>query len=403
MSDSEPAGATAGTSPPAVARPAPTGEPCRNCGAMLYGEYCYACGQPRVGWVRHLRELGADFVDSMFNVDGRFVRTLATLFFRPGRMTVEYLAGARGRYASPFRLFFVWCALAFVLLQSNVEIRRDGAHDERALAIETAPTAAAVDRALVEALAATDVAPGAARAEGPRPPDAGAAVASATAAATRLTEQAERRKAWIAARDAALAEGRTPPPDPSQPTITFGSDRPWHPTTNPLRIDALPDPVNEALNARIGRMQRALAAARADPEPVVAATFAKLPLALLVVMPILAALLKLVHWRRRRLYTEHLVVALHGHAFLFMALSLLALAGIAGRSLGPDGATTTALRWASGLVALWMPVYLFRMQRRVYGGGWRRSLVEYAVTGLGYAVLLVAALSLGALAGLMSL
>lgn len=393
MSDSEPAGATAGTSRPAVARPAPTGEPCRNCGAMLYGEYCYACGQPRVGWVRHLRELGADFVDSVFNVDGRFVRTLATLFFRPGRMTVDYLAGARGRYASPFRLFFVWCALAFVLLQSSVEIRRDGAPDERALAIDAAPTAAAVDRALVEALAAIDVAPGAAPGEGPRPPDARA----------RLTAQAERRKAWIAARDAGLAEGRAPPPDPSQPTITLGSDRPWDPTTNPFRVGALPDAVNEALNARIGRMQRALAAARADPAPIVAAVFAKLPLALLVVMPVFAALLKLVHWRRHRFYTEHLVVALHSHAFLFMALSLLALIGIAGRVLGPDGATATALRWASGLVALWMPVYLWLTQQRVYGGGWCRSLVEYVVTGLGYGVLLVAALSLGALAGLMSL
>ncbi len=80
---------------PLFARSTPTGEACRNCGATLYVEYCDACGQARVGWVHHLRELGADFVDGVFDIDRRFLRTLATLFFRPGRMTVEYLAGAR--------------------------------------------------------------------------------------------------------------------------------------------------------------------------------------------------------------------------------------------------------------------------------------------------------------------
>jgi hypothetical protein len=394
---------------PAIARPVPTGEACRNCGAMLYGEFCYACGQPRVGWVRHLRELGADFVDSVFDIDGRLLRTLATLFFRPGRMTVEYFGGARGRYASPFRLFFVLCALAFLLLHLNVEIGAGVREDPAALAIDTAPTAEAVDRALAEAVAglgrpAPAVAPSTAGTA-----DSGPAAAADPSSArveraeARLRDRAERRKRWIASRDAALAEGRAPPPDPSQPTITLGGGAPWHPTLNPLRIDGLPDAVNAALNARIGRMQRAIAAARADPEPIVAAIFAKLPLALLVVMPVFAALLKLVHWPRRRLYTEHLVVALHSHAFLFLALVLLSLVGLAGRQVAPGGALSAALDWTSRLVLLWMPLHLLLMQRRVYGGRWPRTLVEYAVTGFGWVVLVATAVSFGAIAGLMSL
>ncbi len=169
------------------------------------------------------------------------------------------------------------------------------------------------------------------------------------------------------------------------------------------RIDGLPDAVDAALNVRLGRRQRAIAAARADPEPIVAAIFAKLPLALLVVMPLFAARLKLVHWPRHRLYTEHLVIALHRHAFLFLALVLLSLVGLASRQLAPGGAMSVALDWTSRLVLLWMPLHLLLMQKRVYGGCWARTLSEYAVTGFGWVVRVATAVSFGAIAGLMSL
>lgn len=395
-----------GPASPAVARPEPTGEACRNCGAMLYGEFCYACGQPRIGWVRHLRELGADFVDSVFNIDGRFLRTLVTLFFRPGRMTVDYLGGARGRYASPFRLFFVLCVLAFLLLHLNVEIGDGIREDPAALAIETAATAEAVDRALAEALAGlAGTSPEASVAAGEVDAGAGATGVPARAerARERLVAQAERRRKWIGERDAALAAGRTPPRDPAQPTINLGGGQPWHPTTNPLRIGGLPDAVNDTLNLRIGRMQRAIATARTDPEPIIAAIFAKLPLALLVVMPVFAALLKLVHWPRHRLYTEHLVVALHSHAFLFLALVLLSLGALAKGPVAAGGAAEAAIDLASQAILAWMPLYLLLMQRRVYGSGWLRALLEYGVTGMAYLVLLSMAVGLGAVAGLLSL
>ena len=38
-----------------------------------------------------------------------------------------------------------------------------------------------------------------------------------------------------------------------------------------------------------------------------------------VLIPLFALLLKLFYVFRRRLYMEHLIVALHSHAFLFLA------------------------------------------------------------------------------------
>lgn len=390
-----------------MARAVPTGEACRNCGAELYGEFCYACGQPRVGWVRHVRELGADFVDSVLNIDGRFPRTLVTLFFRPGRMTVDYLAGARGRYASPFRLFFVLCVLAFLLLQLGVDLGENQRNDPAVAAIETAPTEEAVDQTLREALApraADAVAQGESAAESLAE---GATERSPGAAAlaedrTSIERAAERRKQWIRKRDAAITEGRAPPRDPSIPRLQFGGEE-WDATRNPIRIDVAPEAVNAALNQRAARLQRAIASARAEPEPIVAAIFAKLPLALLFAMPVFAALLKLVHWPRHRLYTEHLVVALHSHAFLFLALMLLSLGALLENLVASGGALERTLDLAGSAVLLWMPIYLLLMQKRVYGSRWRRTLIEYGVTGMAYVALLALAIAFGVIAGLLSL
>jgi hypothetical protein len=392
--------------PLAIARPAPRGEHCRNCGAELYGEFCYACGQPRVSWVRHLRELSEDFVENVLNIDGRFLRTLVTLFFRPGRMTVDYLAGARGRYASPFRMFFVLCALAFLLLHLNVNFSDEIGEDPVSLAIETASTEEAVDRALAEARVA----------RAPNGTTAGAAAASERAAGNEdesdndlsgLERKAERRKQWIRKRDAAIAAGAPVPPDPSVPTLQFGGDRPWHATENPIRIDGAPDWLLGWLNARAGRMQRAVTTLRSDPQPIIAAIFAKLPLALLVVMPVFAAVLKIVHWPRHRLYTEHLVVALHSHAFLFLALILISLVSLLPVPEAPaswlGAALSTLIETFDAALLLWVPVYLLLMQKRVYGGRWWRTLVEFAITATIYVFLLTLAIAFGAIAGLMSL
>lgn len=54
-------------------------QPCLNCGAPMLGEFCYACGQPKKGMIRHLPELIADFFDSVFNLDTRTLRTLGPL------------------------------------------------------------------------------------------------------------------------------------------------------------------------------------------------------------------------------------------------------------------------------------------------------------------------------------
>jgi hypothetical protein len=91
-----------------------------------------------------------------------------------------------------------------------------------------------------------------------------------------------------------------------------------------------------------------------------------------VMLPMFALLLKLVYWNRALHYTEHLVFALHVHAFWFFAL-LVALPG---------------QDWLSGLAMLVVPVYTFMAMRRVYGGRWGWRVLRSALVALVYLVVL---------------
>src|SRR5579875_2310761 len=93
---------------------------CANCGAPLYGKYCYACGQPTHGLVRHFGSVLADVTDSVFNIDERVFKTLLPLYLRPGKLTLDYFAGKRARYVTPFRLVFFLAIVAFFAVQLTV-------------------------------------------------------------------------------------------------------------------------------------------------------------------------------------------------------------------------------------------------------------------------------------------
>lgn len=99
--------------------------------------------------------------------------------------------------------------------------------------------------------------------------------------------------------------------------------------------------------------------------------------AMFVMLPLFALLHKMVYWNRRLHYTEHLVFALHLHAFWFLCLLL----------------TLLPFAWLPVLVAVLVPGYALAALKRVYGGRWHwlclRAGVVSAVYGLALAIGLV--------------
>ena len=74
--------------------------------------------------IRQLASVLSDVLDTVFNIDSRVFRSLFPLYFRPGYLTLEYFAGRRVRYVTPFRLFFFLCLVAFFAIQLALNLDR---------------------------------------------------------------------------------------------------------------------------------------------------------------------------------------------------------------------------------------------------------------------------------------
>ena len=362
---------------------------CANCGAELLGQTCYACGQPVKGMVRHLASIMADIGDTILNIDSRIFRTLWPLLAKPGFLTNEYLAGRRVRYVTPFRLYFFLSVVAFLVISITLDatldlkdtVRADAAED-----IETAQSAADVTARRDEALTALDTAKAA-------PQLSPKAIRGIEKAQEQIRTRADKRLQYLEKVEDAKAKGAPVPPDVDAEkakgdlNFEFNGKR-WDPKTTPIQVDWLPRFVNAKLTALAMHTADNLPRIRKDPKPFLIGAFSSLPQVLFFLMPLFAILLKIFYIFKRRLYMEHLMVALHSHSFIFLALLLLTLIGVL-RSWA-----NTAAPWLEGVLGLaifvlawWIPIYLLIMQKRVYKQGWFFTIVKYLTIGLCYTIL----------------
>jgi hypothetical protein len=194
---------------------------------------------------------------------------------------------------------------------------------------------------------------------------------------------AERRKAERVAQAVADAED-----EEEELHLTFGREE-WDEKKNPLVFSWLSDGMNASLNAEIAEIVRKAKRINKDPGPFVKQLYATAPQALFVILPMFALLLKLFFVFKRRLYMEHLIVALHSHSFL--CLSLLVGVGLAQLEAAATGVpfVNGLLNFLFALCWAWIPLYLFLMQKRVYGQGWIMTSLKFLMIGICYLFLLV--------------
>jgi hypothetical protein len=380
----------------------PTDAHCRNCGSPLYGEHCYACGQPTKGLVRHFSSILGDVADTIFNIDGRLLRTLPALLLKPGFLTSEYVEGHRVRYVSPVRLFVFLCIGTFFaakLATPSFEIGRDDAvrvagtdavviNPDGNEGFEEIDTVDGVEARLAEVRAEMATR----REESKNVPGV---VAVLDAAEEQMAEDARQRIDELRATPAATgdAQGRSSSPgitldeNDDAPDLNFNC-KPCHAERNPLVIDSLPDTANDWLNVQIGHIPENWKRVREEPDLLRNAFYSALPTALFVLVPVFALLLKTLYVYQPRLYMEHLVSALHGHAFVCaMLLVLMAMTSIESL-LGSPAWLAAPMGWLEWLTLLWVPAYLWLHLKRVYGQGWFATSLNFAILGFAEILLL---------------
>lgn len=123
----------------------------------------------------------------------------------------------------------------------------------------------------------------------------------------------------------------------------------------------------------------------ADPQQFRRTVAANLQRAFFLLLPAFALLLKLLYLRRGNFYLDHLVFALHFHAFAFVVLTAMVLLGAAGIPR-PILAPVAVAAW------LWIFMYLFLALRRVYPDSRLAAGLRFGALLISYGIVFVSAL-----------
>ena len=360
---------------------------CENCHAPLQGEFCHQCGQSIHNPVRHAGHALEEVFESFWHLDGRVFRTLLDLLV-PGRTAIEYLAGHRQRYLPPLRIFVIMSLLAFFVGRATIHVDDKPVSPQVDVTpITRSKTVAEVELNRDRMLAGLEEG----REQGGKViPGVDAMIIAMQVkirgeAANRIVELTPGKNAAAAA----TPQKNTAEVAPSKGELFSSHNKAWDPKNNPVRISWLPGFANEWLTRRAGHASENIQRMENRPDRWFQTFMGSLPSALFVLVPVFALMLKLSYFFKRRLYMEHMVVALYSHVFLLMALTaIFALMAVSSAVAEHANWLSVALNIATTLLLAWMPLYLLLMQKRVYAQGWPMTLLKYWAIGFVYVYLL---------------
>ena len=339
--------------------PAPDHPNCLNCGTELRGQYCGSCGQRARGRLISLWELLQDAFGDLFELDSRLWRTLVPLLLRPGRLTKDYLEGRRARYMPPFRMYLVLSVIFFVVAffdpaddlsllfePEPAPTPEEVAEHEQAVAEKRKETEAEVNEVLQELV------------------DEGVISEDARKAA----EEAEGTNFKITSDESDEGLNFQIDEETGECTVTGAERMPdWlQRRLTPERLKKLCEEIGADEGTTLGNL-----------------VLDNIPVALIVLLPIMAMVLKALYPLSRRYFVEHLLFFVHFHSFFFLVLTLQVLfARVASLVHLPEVLKILILVAA----AFYIPVYLYKAMRKVYEQGHFFTLTKYIVLVVAYMI-----------------
>ncbi len=356
----------------------PIGKPCANCGAILQGPFCHACGQNSDDHKRSILHLVVEAFEGLFHFDGRLWRTIPALFFRPGLLARDYVEGRTARHVPPFRTFLVALLLLIFAAEHAVhELRLLQDEQNRAKAARLAtPQGRAAEAARIRASAVKEHAIDLAEiardhATELKEAETDKARAAVERGFARHTINVERAYAMNLARADSIARGD--PQAAQDAAVKAAGDRYPRPPhrTGPASRNGFNDWFNPAIKKAV-----------ANQDYYLMIVFGWAHRMAVLLLPIVGLTLAMVYGRRKDLFLyDHLLVAMNVLSFNFLsnAFGLILPIGL--------------WSWWFGFLWLWTPVNLFQTLRGAYGstilGAALKTLVVWSISAVAFGAMMV--------------
>ena len=329
---------------------------CRNCGTHLRGQYCGNCGQRSRNRLISIWQLLREAFGDLFELDSRLWRTLLPLLVRPGQLTRDYLEGRRARYMPPFRSYLVLSVIFFVVAFFDPK-------DDLSLFFEPEPPPTA------EEVAASEL-------------EEKAQLEAAREELLALEAEGTISKDVIEEFDNGSDSGIniTFDDDDEDEDGLFGDCENMNITDDDDVPEWLTNRFSDERLTQICERNKAR-----GNDNFVDAILDNIPIALFVLLPIMALVLKVLYPLSRRYIVEHLLFFVHFHAFFFLILILQILFARMAGLLGPeDGAIDTISTLILVATSFYVPVYLYKAMRHVYGQGHLVTIPKFLILLVAY-------------------
>lgn len=299
---------------------------CLNCGTTVTDKFCPSCGQENLELHENFLHLVLHSVGHYFHFESKFFNSIVPLFTKPGYLTKEYFAGRRASHLNPISMYISISILFFFLFTANSNSNKKDILEEKDAQEEVvSKTKETTDKKALSlvpnAQAVTD-----------------------TSANSKTTIPAKNPETNVEIKDKITVAG-------------------WE-----IPIAGLNTKFREV---RHDELKNALFKNK---------LVSHLPKTMFLLLPLFALILKLVNFRSKKFYAEHLIYSIHVHSFLFLFGSILILLDWILPFL--DG----WIMFTGFIVIVW---YIYRSMRNTYKGSRWATVSKFFMLAFAYTFLML--------------
>ncbi|MCK9627162.1 MAG: DUF3667 domain-containing protein [Bacteroidales bacterium] len=297
---------------------------CPNCEFRYPSSYnfCPNCGQDNLYKRQHIHHFLMDFLASMFNFDSKVLTTFKDLFI-PGRIVINFTSNKRARYVLPVKFFLFVSFLYFLLLSFNTG--KSNKALSRSVEMEDSVTYS---------------------------------ISSASINTTNTSKDTTEIRM--------LNEIKASP----------------HPDNLIERYIAYKYPDSNRFSKNFYRNIVKINTRHINSEELLGKIHRNISYSMFLLMPLFALFLKMLYFRRKKHYSDHLVFSMYFHSLAFLILIVSMIFGWAG--LGID------IYFILAILA-----YLLIMLKKVYGQKWAKTSLKFIILTFNYSVSILIVLALG--------
>lgn len=321
---------------------------CLNCGCALTDAFCSHCGQQDREIKRPLFSLLRELTHAIFELDGRAYKTVFFLFSKPGYLSREYISGRRASFTPPLRLFLILSISFFFIisLTSFIQTLDDSLSPQVAEPAQSDTVTEEGDPLGLDL--------------------------SALSTEEQLVVFDDYRLDVLVEEEDDIIE------------ITD--------FIKSLVLPFLSSEMNANLVAFIStQVETNYAENIDDPEGFFYDSLDYITFFMLLMMPFLAVILKILYFFSKHYYVEHMILTLHNHTFLILAMMIRMPLDALGE--GTVLILSPLASLVSAVIVMWMVIYLFLSLKVYFGQGYLLTTFKFITATISYGMLLAIGLT----------